>query len=99
MLVDRLWPRGISKRDFQPDLWAKGAAPSTSLRKWVHGGGDWAEFERRYRAELDASLDDADVQALLELVRSAEVTLVFAAKDRKRNYAHVLANWLRERVE
>lgn len=99
VLVDRLWPRGISKQQFQPELWAKGAAPSTSLRKWIHDGGDWDEFARRYRAELDAALDDADVQALLELVREGDVTLVYASKNRDRNHAHVLAEWLTERVE
>ncbi|MEJ5997334.1 DUF488 domain-containing protein [Corynebacterium sp. H130] len=99
VLVDRLWPRGIAKQDFAPALWAKGAAPSSSLRQWVHAGGDWDEFARRYRDELDASLDDADVQALIELARSKELTLVYASKDRQRNHAHVLAKWLADRVK
>ncbi|QGU02624.1 hypothetical protein CKALI_08840 [Corynebacterium kalinowskii] len=100
-LVDRLWPRGISKADFGPDLWAKGAAPSTSLRKWFHSGGDFSTFTDRYRAELDAALADGDPDliSLLDLVRAGDVTLVYASKDRDRNHAQVLAQWLEERVE
>jgi uncharacterized protein YeaO (DUF488 family) len=80
VLVDRLWPRGISKDELRIDLWAKDLAPSTELRKWFnHDPAKWDEFKRRYRKELDEH--PAAVDAIFERLRQGDVTLVFAAKD------------------
>lgn len=97
VLVDRLWPRGISKSEFLPTLWAKGAAPSTSLRKLFHSVGlEFSDFARAYRDELDQSFDaaDPDLLALVERARQGDIVLVFAAANRSENHAHVLKDWL-----
>lgn len=101
VLVDRLWPRGIARADFQPALWPKGATPSSELRKEFHSGAlDFEQFSARYAAELDEALEagNADVLALIELARKEDVVLVFASKNRDRNHAHVLAQWLEEHL-
>lgn len=89
VLVDRIWPRGITKEDARIDLWLKDVAPSTELRKWFgHDPEKWPEFEKRYRAELEGS---SALTALKELVREEDkVTLVFAAKDENHNNAVAL---------
>lgn len=98
VLVDRLWPRGLTKEAAALDEWRKGVAPSNELRKWVHadpGPGDdvrWAEFDRRYAAELDAA--EEAWQPLLERAREGRVTLLYAAKDAGRNHALVLKAYL-----
>lgn len=96
-LVDRLWPRGISKEKARVDLWAKDVTPSTVLRKWYHDGGDFEEFRRRYRAELEEA--SGAVDALLEACGERPLTLLFAAKSTTTNHAQVLADYLRERRE
>ncbi|MDO5032056.1 DUF488 domain-containing protein [Corynebacterium sp.] len=97
VLVDRLWPRGVSKEDFHYDHWLKDVAPSPGLRKWWnHDADSFEEFSRRYRAELDEAGDDGDVATLAQLAR-ANLTLCFAAKDREINHATVLKAWLEER--
>ena len=89
VLVDRLWPRGISKQRAALDEWRADLAPSTALRKWFHQDrGRWAEFRRRYRAELRAL--DAQLQTLREHARRERVTLLYAAQDRRLNHAVVL---------
>lgn len=92
VLVDRIWPRGISKEKAALDDWIKALAPSTELRKWFnHDPGLWDDFRGRYRAELDAN---ADAQtAITDLRRRAEkgpVTLVFAAHDSEHSNAAFL---------
>ena len=88
VLVDRIWPRGITKEKAKIDLWLKDVAPSTELRKWFgHDPERWAEFQRKYRAELKGS---PALTALKELARNAKVTLVYAAKDENHNNAVVL---------
>jgi uncharacterized protein YeaO (DUF488 family) len=89
VLVDRLWPRGVSKTAAAIDCWAKELAPSEGLRQWYgHEPARWAEFRRHYREELAAHTDRID-----ELTRRAEhgtVTLLFAAKDADHSNALVL---------
>lgn len=94
VLVDRLWPRGISKRQAGLDAWMKDIAPSDGLRKWFNHRRDrWDEFRRAYLEELDAQRKRlADLQALAE---QSNVTLLFAAKDESHNNAVVLQEWLR----
>ncbi len=89
ILVERLWPRGVSKREAQIDLWLKDLAPSTELRRWYgHDPARWPQFRERYRAELK---DKADVLALLKYVTEERtVTFVYAAGDEERNSAVAL---------
>ncbi|MEX3517870.1 DUF488 family protein [Corynebacterium camporealensis] len=95
VLVDRLWPRGIAKRDLPYDEWFKSVAPSPELRKWWnHDPERFDEFSRRYRAELDAN-QTTELRQLRELAQE-DLTLLFAAKDRDCNHAIVLAQWLGE---
>jgi uncharacterized protein YeaO (DUF488 family) len=91
VLVDRLWPRGLKKEAAGVDLWAKDVAPSTELRRWFHaepGADRWAEFRRRYQAELSANVDDVD--ALLARIGKGTATLLYAAADTEHNHAIVL---------
>lgn len=98
LLVDRVWPRGIAKDDLQLDAWIRDVAPTTELRKWFgHDPEKWEEFQHRYRAELDAAPEA--VGRCLEWCRKGPVTLLFAAKDRDRNQAVVLRDYLSERLK
>lgn len=93
ILVDRLWPRGVSKADLDHDAWLKDVAPSTALRKWFgHDPEKWSEFRRRYAQELDH--DTPAVQELRRLVRQGPATLLYAAKDEQHNHALVLRDYL-----
>lgn len=93
VLVDRLWPRGVSKDKAAIDLWLKEIAPSTTLRQWFgHDPARWEEFQHRYRAELDAN--DEVVAQLSEVIRAGKTTLVYGAKDEAHNDAVVLAEYL-----
>jgi uncharacterized protein YeaO (DUF488 family) len=94
-LVDRVWPRGVSRDELRIEDWLKDVAPTTELRKWFgHDPSRWAEFQRRYRAEL-ASNRDA-LAPLLEAARHADVTLVYGARDPHHNQAAVLKDVLDE---
>ncbi|OJW22000.1 MAG: hypothetical protein BGO49_14545 [Planctomycetales bacterium 71-10] len=96
ILVDRLWPRGVSKADAAIDEWMKDVAPSAELRRWFgHDPGRWAEFQRRYRAELRAQAPLLD--RLRALAKAGTVTLVYAARDEEHNDAIVLRDVLAER--
>jgi uncharacterized protein YeaO (DUF488 family) len=97
VLVDRLWPRGMSKAAASIDLWLRDIAPSTELRKWYgHDVERWPEFRERYRQELEGRGDLLDT--LLDLERQhGTVTLLFAARDEVHNEAEVLADVLRDR--
>jgi uncharacterized protein YeaO (DUF488 family) len=93
VLVDRLWPRGVSKTDAALDRWMKEIAPSTELRKWFgHDPDRWEEFGRRYGAELHAN--DELLGALRALARQGTVTLVYSAHDEAHNDAVVLRDVL-----
>ncbi|WP_111412647.1 DUF488 domain-containing protein [Billgrantia lactosivorans] len=93
VLVDRLWPRGVSKEDAAIDAWLKEVAPSDELRRAFHDGKlPWGEFRRRYLSELKAQRDV--LRELAERARKGSVTLVFSAKDERRNNAVVLKQYL-----
>ncbi|MFT3886801.1 MAG: DUF488 domain-containing protein [Arachnia sp.] len=95
VLVDRLWPRGISKDKAALDLWDKDVAPSAELRTWFnHDPARFPEFRTRYRAELDAS--GAATALLAQLNGHDRVTLLFGAHDEEHNQAVVLADYLRD---
>lgn len=97
VLVDRLWPRGLSKEKAGIDAWLKEIAPSDTLRQWFHHAPErWTEFQRRYREEL--SDKTASVEELLDLARRGTVTLLFGARDTDRNNAIVLQDFLRRRI-
>jgi uncharacterized protein YeaO (DUF488 family) len=93
ILVERLWPRGVSKAKAAIDLWLKEVAPSAELRKWYgHDPARWEEFRRRYRAELD---DKGEVLSdLKRRLVEGPVTFVYAAKDESHNSALVLKEYL-----
>ena len=93
ILVDRLWPRGLSKQSAKIDLWLKDIAPSTQLRTWFgHDPGKWVDFQKRYRAELR---EDYEALAILKSeVAQGPVTLLYGAKDEEHNQAVVLQNIL-----
>ncbi len=93
ILVERLWPRGVKKQDLRLDAWAKEIAPSPALRTWYgHDVAKWTEFQRRYRAELDAH--PAALEPLLAAARRGRLTLVYAARDEEHNSARVLLQYL-----
>ena len=93
ILVDRLWPRGLSKEKAQVDLWLKDIAPSTGLRKWfAHDAEKWQEFRKRYEAELERN--DEQVAALRKEAAKGPVTLVYGARDTEHNEALVLKDFL-----
>jgi uncharacterized protein YeaO (DUF488 family) len=95
VLVDRLWPRGLSKARAAVDLWLKDVAPSTALRRWFnHDPRKWSEFRKRYTAELDGN---RTVAALLGAVRRGRVTLLFSTKDPDHNIAVALQIYLSNR--
>jgi len=95
VLVDRLWPRGVSKEAAHLDLWLKEVAPSTELRKWFgHDPARWREFQQRYRRELGEQ-GDALAQ-LAALARKGRLTLLYGAKDEAHNEAVVLKQVLEE---
>ena len=89
ILIDRLWPRGLSKEKAAVNEWMKEVAPSADLRRWFgHDPGRWQEFRRRYAAELRHHAHELD--GLRELARQRTVTLVFGARDEEHNDAVVL---------
>ncbi|TIQ26480.1 MAG: DUF488 domain-containing protein [Mesorhizobium sp.] len=94
VLVDRIWPRGVAKKDAALTLWLKDIAPSDELRKWFgHEPGRWAEFQKRYRAELDRN--EEAVAQLRDLLGNGKVTLLYGAHDEAQNNAVALAGYLR----
>jgi uncharacterized protein YeaO (DUF488 family) len=98
VLVDRLWPRGISKDELQIDDWLKEVAPSTRLRKWFgHDPAKWGAFKDRYFRELDEQSEA--VERLLARGREGTVTLVFGAKDVHHNDAVALKEYLERHAE
>ncbi|MBZ9964894.1 DUF488 domain-containing protein [Mesorhizobium sp. BR1-1-2] len=94
VLVDRIWPRGVAKKDAALALWLKEIAPSDELRKWFgHEPERWAEFQKRYRAELDGNGEA--VAQLRALLRDGKVTLLYGAHDEAHNNAVALMGYLR----
>jgi len=107
VLVDRLWPRGLSKDKAKVDLWAKALAPSDALRKDAHSDEgfpenekSWTRFVKRYDKELETA--DADRKAAVEEIRerlkTGPVTLLYGLKNETRNHAVLLRDWLRSVV-
>lgn len=97
VLVDRLWPRGLAKDRAELDTWLKDVAPSPDLRKWYgHEPSRFAEFTRRYRAELDEPERADGLRRLRELGRTGPLTLLTATKQPEYSQAEVLAELLRE---
>jgi len=97
-LVERLWPRGITKASLDMDDWLKDAAPSAELRRWFnHESAKWSEFQRRYRAELDAHPDGW--KPILIRARRGPVTLLYSAHDVEHNNAVVLRDYLNAKLK
>jgi uncharacterized protein YeaO (DUF488 family) len=94
ILIDRIWPRGLKKKDARIDEWLKEIAPSTGLRKWFgHEPSRWKEFKKRYFRELDSRREW--VEELAQQSKKRTVTLVFGAKDTEHNNAVALKEYLR----
>ena len=97
VLVDRLWPRGVSKEKAALDDWLREVAPSDELRKWYHAhSGEWEEFVARYTEELEAR--DQEVQRLLERARQGTVTLLYSSKETGHNNAVALQRHLERKL-
>lgn len=95
ILVDRLWPRGMSKAAARIDEWRKDLAPTNVLREWFHHDPPrWEEFQVRYRNELDAAGKAEELEELAERARTETVTLLYAAHDEMRNNAVALKKFL-----
>jgi uncharacterized protein YeaO (DUF488 family) len=93
ILVDRLWPRGLSKAKAKLDLWLKEIAPSTELRKWFgHDPNKWRGFRQRYKSELKGHGEQ--IALIKSKARSGAVTLLYAARDQEHNEAVVLTELL-----
>jgi uncharacterized protein YeaO (DUF488 family) len=98
ILVDRLWPRGLSKEKVKVDLWQKDFAPSNSLRKWFgHDDEKWNEFKRRYFKELDKNIDS--VNLILDKVKEGSITLLYGSKEEEFNNAVALKEYLEEKIK
>jgi uncharacterized protein YeaO (DUF488 family) len=98
ILVDGLWPRGLSKNKVKIDLWQKDIAPSNSLRKWFsHEERKWNEFKARYFKELEKN--NRSVNMILDKVKQESVTLLFGSKEEKFNNAIALKEYLEEKLK
>ena len=96
ILVDRLWPRGMTKEALAMDAWLKDVTPSTGLRQWFgHRPERWDEFRRRYERELDANIDAWE--PIVEASTKGVVTLLYSAQDVAHNHAIVLRDYLARR--
>lgn len=96
-LVDRLWPRGVSKEKLALTAWAKDAAPSNELRQWYHHDlGQWEEFRRRYTGELEAKPEAW--KPLADAARTGKVTLLYSSQHTDRNNAVVLKEFLEKEL-
>lgn len=92
ILVDRLWPRGLTKEKAAVDLWLKNIAPSTELRKWFsHDADKWEEFQKRYLDELKDNKED--ITTVKDQLKKGQVTLLYGARDQFHNEALVLKHY------
>jgi uncharacterized protein YeaO (DUF488 family) len=99
ILVDRLWPRGLSRKRARIDLWLKDIAPSDALRRHYHGDpAAWEEFKAAYYTELERASAQSAATEMLERLTHEPVTLLFAARDETRNNAVALKEWLDKRA-
>ena len=95
ILVDRLWPRGLTKERVAADEWLKEIAPSTELRKWFgHDPKKWTEFCKKYDAELKGNKELVD--SIIKKARHEKVTLIYGAKDQEHNEAVVLLEYIKK---
>ncbi|WP_182348410.1 DUF488 domain-containing protein [Tomitella gaofuii] len=95
-LVDRVWPRGVSKGSLPFDEWVKDVAPTTDLRKWFgHDPDKFGEFSERYRAELDDG--GAAARAIVAAAKDRDIVLLYSAKDEEHNQAVVLRQWINDK--
>lgn len=93
ILVDRLWPRGLTKEKAKVDVWIKEIAPSTELRRWYgHDPNKWNDFKHRYAIELEANSDQVDV--VLREVEAGVVTFLFSSKEEQWNNAVALKKYI-----
>ena len=100
ILVDGLWPRGVSKADLKIASWEKGIAPSKTLRTWYgHDPEKWPEFRRRYRVELQKSPRREILEGLIRLAGQGNLTLVFGARDAEHSNAAVIAEMIRAKMK
>lgn len=98
VLVDRLWPRGLTREAAAIDEWVKSLAPSPQLRAWFgHRAGHWSEFQRLYGLELTTPEALAELDRLRALASTRPLTLLYAARNETENHAHVLRDRLLER--
>jgi uncharacterized protein YeaO (DUF488 family) len=96
VLVDKLWPRGLSKTDLKVDKWAKEIAPSDDLRKWfAHDPAKWDEFKARYYAELNHNPSTAD---FVELCKGKDVIFLYSSKEERFNNAVALKEYVQKRI-
>jgi uncharacterized protein YeaO (DUF488 family) len=97
-LVERLWPRGVTREAANLSGWLRDLAPSTALRQWFgHDPARWAEFQKRYEAELETPEKEPLLRELADKARRGTVTLVYAAKDTEHNSAVVLKRLVERR--
>ncbi len=95
ILVNRIWPRGISKDRARLSDWRKDIAPSNELRKWFgHAPERWDEFKERYRAELEEADKMEEVREISDMAEEGNVTLIFGAKDTEYNNARALESFI-----
>ena len=95
VLVERLWPRGISRERAEIDLWLKDVAPSTELRKWYgHDAQKFQEFRRRYETELTSKVAQEALAKLREIAKQGKLTLIFASRDTAHSNAVILQDLL-----
>lgn len=93
ILVERLWPRGLSKKDAHMDMWLKDIAPSTELRKWFsHDPAKWEEFRGRYFKELNKNREA--VKELQDITEGSDVTFVYGSKEKEYNSAAALKDYI-----
>ena len=98
ILIDRLWPRGLSKEEAHIDEWVKDVAPSTGLRKWFsHDPGKWGEFRKRFFVELGKAQQSVD--SIIAAERKGTVTLLFGSKEERYNNAVALKEYLDSRMK
>jgi uncharacterized protein YeaO (DUF488 family) len=97
ILVDRLWPRGLSKDKAKVGVWMKEIAPSTELRRWYgHDPNKWSEFKRRYAEELEANSDQ--VEEILREVKAGIVTFLYSSKEERLNNAAALKHYIESMI-
>lgn len=101
ILVDRLWPRGVSKDKLVYDLWSKDIAPSIGLRKFLHTDieNNWEVFEKRYIEELSSSIEFKELIKKIKDINPNKITLLYSSKDRNRNNAIILQDEIKKQIK